>query len=526
LSLPIAALLADLVAIPMDVGMRSVVGPLLIGLSLLLVAGCALPERKISRAEDLGFREQGRSRAKSPRKPANANELAFKASERKRNSSRDEAGTSSSSSGPNVAEQSEFLPGHSSGFASASDPPGQFSTRPKSKTADKSLTESDPESLTPTELVDGSDASPKRPGTTDASRAEITEAANRSNSDRSTHPIQLQGLEVDDPLEPTKVPGSHEFAGNEDRPDRAVASSRSANHAPTPVADQIEPWGDRTANLPMNPGPSNNGATPPVRQTSRSDPATGSATPAENGSLPVLPWQAELEQLITRVERDLVQSKPEALTDRPAEQLRKQAHLRLLYLMAQRQEQALTAIPGAEPAQQEYWQQMIWAMSNSFDTLQFPDPGELAAQTVPPLSAALRQMREQAALSIKNMTFCRKISYFGNYEQFPRNEFTPGHEVLLYTEIENFVSTPTVDGEYRTSLKSMIEIADSRGKVVWTKAFPSTEDFCRNPRRDYFHNYQFYIPEDLAIGAYSLKLTIVDELSHKRATNSLNFVLK
>ena len=195
-------------------------------------------------------------------------------------------------------------------------------------------------------------------------------------------------------------------------------------------------------------------------------------------------------------------------------------------MMAQRQQEALTAIPGAAASQQEFWQQMIWAMSNSFDTVQFPDSDERAAQAISPLSSALRQMREEASLSIKNMSFCRKISYFGNYERFPRNEFVPGHEVLLYTEIENFVSSPTVEGEYRTSLKSQIEISDSKGKVVWTKGFPPTEDFCRNPRRDYFHNYQFHIPEDLPTGAYSLKLTISDELSHKRISNSLNFLLK
>lgn len=230
--------------------------------------------------------------------------------------------------------------------------------------------------------------------------------------------------------------------------------------------------------------------------------------------------------MIARVEQNLTQTKPEKLGDQQNEFVRKQVQLRLLYLMAQRQEDALTAIPGIDASQQEYWQQMIWALSNSFDTVQFPELTERATQTVVPLSAALRYAREEAGLSIKNMTFCRKISYFGNYERFPRNEFTPGYEVLLYTEIENFVSTPTVDGEYRTSLKSLIEITDANGKVVWTKGFPPTEDFCRNPRRDYFHNYQFHIPEDLATGAYTLKLTIVDELSHKRVSNSLNFVLK
>ena len=195
-------------------------------------------------------------------------------------------------------------------------------------------------------------------------------------------------------------------------------------------------------------------------------------------------------------------------------------------MMAQRQEEALTAIPGIASTQQEFWQQMVWAMSNSLDAVQFPEAGERASQAVSPLNAALKQIREEAYLSIKNAAFCRKITYFGNYERFLRNEFTPGQEVLLYTEIENFVSVPTADGEYRTSLKSVIEITDPKGKIVWQKMFPPTEDFCRNPRRDYFHNYQFRIPEEISMGTYVLKLTIADELSQKRVSNSLNFVVK
>lgn len=316
--------------------------------------------------------------------------------------------------------------------------------------------------------------------------------------------IQLQGLEFDE------GPGSGQVSdSSSDGTVRSWSDSpseRSLRSSTNAMAEKklAEPGKATTAIVPSQLTPS-------------------SKAP---GQLPSLPWQSDLEQLITRVERDLSQSKSDQRPERQNEFLRKQAQLRLLYLMAQRQEDALTVIPGIDPTQQEYWQQMIWALSNSFDVIQFPELTERAGQTVTPLSAALRLTREEAAISIKNMTFCRKISYFGNYERFPRNEFTPGYEVLLYTEIENFVSTPTVDGEYRTSLKSLIEITDSAGNVVWTKGFPPTEDFCRNPRRDYFHNYQFHIPEDLATGTYSLKLTIVDELSHKRASNSLNFVLK
>ena len=441
--------------------MRSVVGPLLLGLGPLVAVGCALPERTLSRADDLGFRQKQSLEPRVSHEPKVSSELSFIAPK--------------APGRADIAARTEREPFHSA----------------------------------------------------ELERFNVQPAAGRSNDDPSKNPIQLQGLKVDDSNSASQQSISVQSNRGMLATDRSNGDSGLAKLEDSTTDPKIQPWANRPGirhiEQPVSASGINAGTSVSGRQTSLSNLPQ---LPSISNASGALPWQADLEQLIVRVERDLAQSKPDSDGDRQNDFLRKQAHLRLLYLMAQRQEEALTAIAGAESSQQEYWQQMIWAMSNSLDTVQFPEPSERAGQTVPPLSAALRQMREHAALSIKNMTFCRKISYFGNYERFPRNEFTPGYEVLLYTEIENFVSTPTVDGEYRTSLKSLIEIADSAGKIVWTKGFPSTEDFCRNPRRDYFHNYQFYIPEDLSTGAYTLKLTIVDELSHKRVSNSLNFVLK
>lgn len=124
-----------------------------------------------------------------------------------------------------------------------------------------------------------------------------------------------------------------------------------------------------------------------------------------------------------------------------------------------------------------------------------------------------------------NTAFCEEISYYGNYKRFPREEFVPGQPVLLYAEIENFRSDPSPTGEYRTLLRSLVEIYGPTGKLVWYKSFAATEDLCRNPRRDYFHNYQFSMP-DRPLGPHTLKLTVVDELSGKQATSTIKFMLK
>lgn len=516
--------------------MRSIVGPLLFGLLPLIAVGCMLPERSMGRAEDLGFRPRnskpprGSSESPSPESisfnPTSKNRpLPYEDSDSQNQTTPESTGLVS---GPNSADRSLWVAGHSSDTMSSSLDRGTWPSTtdvsPKSPPTGDAEQAAQPEKLSSFRPV--AHQSSLRQDTTrlrhEKSGDGVRNAGYRSDVDEIANPIQQQNMELAQPDSKSKKP-SRQLDPGESPVDQSRSGSNPAKKADVSTSS-VPMWSERPMdrNAVKQAAVSVNSKSPAgVRQISQTDATSNRSRSASTGSLPSLPWQAELDQLISQIERDLGQTKPIADGENadgglPNETFRKHAHLRLLYLMAQRQEEAMTAIPGVDAFQQEYWQQMVWAMSNTFDTVQFPAPSERASQVVPPLSSALRQMREQAALSIKNMTFCRKISYFGNYERFPRNDFTAGHEVLLYTEIENFVSAPTADGEYRTSLKSLIEIADSRGKTVWTKGFPSTEDFCRNPRRDYFHNYQFYIPEDLSTGAYTLKLTIVDELS--RAT--------
>ena len=327
----------------------------------------------------------------------------------------------------------------------------------------------------------------------EATSSNVTTANCRSDRDVLDNPVQLQGFE-------------------------AVAPVANA----TTTANPNEPplWANRPAANLVSPAAGQVNLSP--KSSGRVQPVNAQAAPV----VPLVPWQADLERLISRAERDVAGLKPGVTPEAQAEYRRRQVHLRLLYLMAQRQEQALTAIPGLEPAEQEYWQQVCWAASNSLDAEQFPSLRDRAAHSIAPLNTALRRLREQSDLAIKNIAFCEQISYFGNYQKFARDEFTPGQEVLLYAEIENFNTEQTADGEHRTLLRSVIDIIGSNGEARRFKTFPVTEDRCRNPRRDYFHNYQFAIPDRLPLGPHTLKLTVVDDLSGKQASYSLSFLVK
>jgi hypothetical protein len=310
----------------------------------------------------------------------------------------------------------------------------------------------------------------------------VIDAHYRSDRDASDNPIQLQGLQ-------------------------AISESMDAEDP-----GGIDEWAQRPKDAP-------------VQQADLDSHVTGVSLTSHQANPPPSPWQAELDQLIVRAERELASLSPRN-ADTAAEYRRLQVHLRFLYLLARHPEQALTVIPSLDPADQEYWQEMVWAITNSLDPDEQLSPRDRAAHTIPRINNALRRLREQADLSIRNSAFCEEISYYGNYKRFPREEFVPGQPVLLYAEIENFRSEPSTTGEYRTLLRSLVEIVGPNGQIRWKKSFAATEDLCRNPRRDYFHNYQFTIPDRLPLGPHTLRLTVVDELSGKQATSMIKFMVK
>jgi len=265
------------------------------------------------------------------------------------------------------------------------------------------------------------------------------------------------------------------------------------------------------------------GRTPQVAAANLPATATG-LSPASSPQL--VNWQIALEQTIGLLEQDLAAMPPATTPEAKHELLKKHTSLRMLYLIGNHQERALTAIPGIEPAEQEFWQQLLWGTINALDAEHMPLAKDRATQTMTQLNSAIRRLQEQADLQVRHVTFCRQIVGFGNYEKLPKGEFSPGQEVLMYADIDNFKSDPTADGQYRTLLRSTIELMSPSGEVRKQIPFPATEDTCSTYRRDYFHNYQFRIPERMPLGPHVLKLTVFDELSGKMNSYSLNFIVK
>lgn len=316
--------------------------------------------------------------------------------------------------------------------------------------------------------------------------------------------------------------------------------------SPTAIPTGIVPVNAQSADL------SQAAVTHAQAQSSASVPATAGAGPAQNSALAALgigrlfnagtaavpaggvpvasaaaaKWNDDLQRLITSAAADVAQTGPGTTDLEKQIYIEKHVYLRMLFLMAGQQVRAMEPIPGIDPADQEFWQQVFWGISSYFDSAAIPDPLDRATQTTLQLRGALTRLQEKARLELRNVNFCHKIASFGNYERFQRDEFSPGQPVLIYAEVSNFKSEQSADGPFRTLLKSTIEIYNTRGELIQSMPFPTTEDLCQNQRRDYFHSYEFTIPQKVAIGPHVMKLTVEDQISRKIATYSLNFSVR
>ncbi|MEM9704303.1 MAG: hypothetical protein AAF907_17820, partial [Planctomycetota bacterium] len=220
---------------------------------------------------------------------------------------------------------------------------------------------------------------------------------------------------------------------------------------------------------------------------------------------------------------------PEQRANAERERAQAEIHLRLIHLIAGRYGRALEAVPGLPPAEQEFWQHTFWALSTELDAESIPDPADRATHAVAALRTAALKLSEKAKLTLKDVNFCHRVDSFGNVQTFDRDEFTPNEPVLIYAAVENFTSERTIEGRFRTVLRSKVEIFRAGGtELVETLPLdkPMTVDLCDNHRQDYFLIYELKIPARIGLGPHVLKLTVEDTLGSAVAETELNFSVR
>jgi len=229
-------------------------------------------------------------------------------------------------------------------------------------------------------------------------------------------------------------------------------------------------------------------------------------------------WNAAMEAAIEKLESE-VNAAPKSDAE-----IAQHARLRMLYLLAGRRDEALKPIPSLAPPMQDFWSKELYGLATLLDHQMIADESRRAAEAKRHLSESLRRLGESSPLVVRNLAFVTEVQSYGAYRPFDKYDFKPGQKVLLYAEVDNFAAKETPRG-FHTALRSSYQIFDSRGQRIADHEFSTNEEYCRNPRRDFFIGYEFSLPERIYSGKHVLQLTVADLNSQKIGQSSIEFAV-
>jgi hypothetical protein len=219
-------------------------------------------------------------------------------------------------------------------------------------------------------------------------------------------------------------------------------------------------------------------------------------------------WRSALDGAIADLER--------ALPEHPAtvDEMHQYFRLRALQLVAGREEEAYAPIPGASPAQQEYWSKQLFAMAAYMNRATNVDDKHRAAAALVHLDQARSSLAELATLQLRNLTIVDNIEGFGAYQPAASTKFEPGVLVQMYAEVENHTCPSTGEG-FETRLATSYRLVDASGRQIDAGSFPLVVDVCQSRRRDFNLQYCLPLPTRISPGMYRAELTITDQNSGK-----------
>ncbi len=229
-----------------------------------------------------------------------------------------------------------------------------------------------------------------------------------------------------------------------------------------------------------------------------------------------LDWRAHVYEALRQLEEQGPTSSPE-----------EKVHLamvdRLLNLSVGDLNAASKPIDGLQANGQDYIRHTLEALYEVANPA--GNPVEIKRYTLAMLSQrkALNSLAAVSNLEVRNVAICTEVDGFGVVSKFPKYNFKPDQELLLYCELDNFVSSFAEGKGYETQLQGSYEIVDDSGRRVADQLLPLDSHLCRNQRRDYFIAYRIYMPQKIQAGRYSLKLTVEDLKGRKFGQSSLDF---
>lgn len=247
----------------------------------------------------------------------------------------------------------------------------------------------------------------------------------------------------------------------------------------------------------------------PLAATPAAAPPSGTSTVAEllpEERLAALAQQRDV--LIAMLEDEIKSQKSSKTVD--SKLARMEQELRLLYAAAQRIDDAAMNVESLPPGEREAFKQVSFGLAAWLDEEEERRPPLRNARIIRALHDASRELSAESKLDLRKLVLCERVEQFGMYTEFPRNDFRPKQEVILYVEVDNFAAQENGTNNFETELEGSYVIYDATGALVAERKLPLERAVCRNYRRDYFLAYRIYMPDNIASGRYRLELTIED----------------
>ncbi|MEM6329288.1 MAG: hypothetical protein AAF790_03450 [Planctomycetota bacterium] len=240
------------------------------------------------------------------------------------------------------------------------------------------------------------------------------------------------------------------------------------------------------------------------------------ATPAGEHPSEELDWRGYLKKSIAAL-RASAPAEPHTVDEAYLH-----ARLRMLTLVDGRLDDAVAPIPGLSVSEQDFWSKQLFGLATMLDAESQPELNRRAAAAALHVGMATDKLQQVSSLAVRNLTFCDEVYAFGSYKPRGSRKFTPGEQVTVYVEVQNFRSEETKDG-FQTVIGTSFEVLDASGNRVDSGEFAAVEDECLSRRHDFHIQYGIALPERVYPGEYQLELTLTDQLGNKIGRAAIDF---
>ena len=232
-------------------------------------------------------------------------------------------------------------------------------------------------------------------------------------------------------------------------------------------------------------------------------------------------WNQSVAQAISALEKQMEMS-PGADENL---RLHQELTLRMLYASLRKPEEAMKPITGLSDDENEYYRNQMLALIEASNPDAMPVRSRHLSLVMDSQRKATGFLAAASNLEVRNIAFCTDVERYGVVTKFPKYQFKPDEEVLLYCEVENVSALPVKDG-FESQLQGSYEILDLNGNRIVEQTLPMEPDVCQNVRRDYYMVYRIFMPQQISPGNYKLRLTIEDLKARKYGQSTLDLQIK